>query len=327
MSLLRAAVIGVGHLGSQHARIYHQLSDVQLVAVIDVVPEWAQRIAQQYRIPFFTDYREVLQGVDLVSIATPTVWHHEIAKEFLQRGIPCLVEKPLAMTLQQAQELVEIAGSKGTILQVGHVERFNPALIAVDELIRGSSPRFIESHRLSPFRFRSADIDVLMDLMIHDIDIILYLVDSDIHRIDAIGGALLSANIDIANARLEFQNGCVANVTASRISENTMRKMRIFTDHSYISLDFLQQSAKIYRPSNWVTWDRSYADPLSDTPRDFYKIEQPQVERVEPLARELREFVDAVRDKRAPVVPGEHGVRAIRVAQLVLEQIKGHTWA
>ncbi|OHB70109.1 MAG: UDP-N-acetyl-D-glucosamine dehydrogenase, partial [Planctomycetes bacterium RBG_16_43_13] len=242
---LRIAVIGVGHLGKEHARIYSKMKGVELVAVCDTIPERVEEVAKGVGSPAVTDYHQLFGKVEVVSIAVPTVSHYDIASEFLRRGIHCLVEKPLTKTIPQAEELVKIARSNGAILQVGHVERFNPAVMAVSNIV--GKPRFIECHRLSTFKARSVDIDVVMDLMIHDIDIILHFVKSPLKKVDAVGVSLLFDHEDIANARLEFEDGCIANVTASRISDKAMRKIRIFSDDKYVSLDYAERTAKAYK--------------------------------------------------------------------------------
>jgi len=263
----------------------------------------------------------------------PTVQHLAVAKPFLERGIPTLVEKPLARTLAEAEELVALAAKNRTPLQVGHVERFNPAVKAV--LDRVHRPRFIETHRLSPFRFRSTDIDVVMDLMIHDLDIVLHLAGSPLAKVDAVGVSLLFGAEDIANARLEFENGCVANLTASRISDKSMRKTRIFTEDHYVSIDTLERTVRLYRTTPQLAEalakmpeDRepSLAD-LASIPKEFYSIEEIKLPEEEPLGNEMRAFVECARRRGEPVVPGEHGVRAMKAAARVVEEMRAHKWA
>jgi predicted dehydrogenase len=322
--------VGVGHLGRQHARIYHQLG--ALVAVVDADPARAAEIAAPYGVPAYGDYRELFGRVDAVSIAVPTVAHHAVARDFLDRGIPALVEKPLAKTLEQGQDLCRIARARKAILQVGHVERFNPAVTAVLEVIR--RPRFIEAHRLSPFRFRSSDIDVVMDLMIHDLDIVLHLNPSPLKRVDAVGMSLLFGKEDISNARLEFEDGCVANLTASRISDKTMRKTRIFSEDCYVTVDTLSKEAWIYRTTPKLgealknlpkDRDLTLAD-LATIPKELYSIQEVKLAEEEPLLRELASFLDCVEQGREPVVPGEHGVRAMQAAETILAEMRSHRW-
>jgi predicted dehydrogenase len=260
------------------------------------------------------------------------VHHHEVAREFLSRGVPCLVEKPLTKTVEQGEDLCRVARASKALLQVGHVERFNPAVTAVLDVIR--RPRFIEAHRLSPFRFRSSDIDVVMDLMIHDLDIVLHLNPTPLKRVDAVGMSLLFGKEDMASARLEFEDGCVANLTASRISEKSMRKTRIFSEDCYVTVDTLSKEAWIYRTTPQLAEalkklpkdrDLSIAD-LAVIPREFYSIQEVKLQEEEPLLRELASFVDCVEHGREPVVPGEHGVRAMRAAESILTEMRGHRW-
>ena len=327
---LRLGVVGVGHLGQHHARLYHGMG--VLAAVADASAERAAAIAGPLGVPHFSDFRELFGKVDAVSVAVATVLHFEVAKPFLERGIPCLVEKPLAKTIAEGEELCRIARDKKTILQVGHVERFNPAVTAVLDVIK--KPRFIEVHRLSPFRFRSSDIDVVMDLMIHDLDIVLHLARGPLTRVDAVGMALLFGKEDIANARLEFEDGCVANLTASRVSDKTMRKTRIFSEDCYVTVDTLAKEAWVYRTTPQLAQaltklpkdkDLSLAD-LATIPKEFYSIEQVKLADEEPLARELKSFVEAAATGREPVVPGEHGVRAMKAAETILAEMRAHRW-
>ena len=327
---LRLGVVGVGHLGQHHARLYRQMG--VLAAVADARPERAAEIGALHGVPFVADWRELLGKVDAVSIAVPTADHAAVASVFLEAGVPCLVEKPLARTIEEAEGLCRLARSKNVALAVGHVERFNPAVTAVLDVIR--APRFIEVHRLSPFRFRSSDIDVVLDLMIHDLDIVLHLVRSPLARVDAVGTSLLFGKEDIANARLEFEDGCVANLTASRISEKTMRKTRVFSEDAYVTIDTLAKEAWIYRTTPQLAdalktlprdRDLTIAD-LASIPKEFYSIQEVKLADEEPLARELQSFVDGLRAGREPVVPGEHGVRAMRAAQRILDEMRSHKW-
>jgi predicted dehydrogenase len=326
----RVGVIGVGHLGKQHARIYHQMG--ALAGVADADAARAAEIAGPYSVPHYTDYRQLFGKVDAVSIAVPTAGHYEVAKEFLSHGIPALVEKPLTKTIDEGEELCRIAREKKVVLQVGHVERFNPAVTAVLDVIK--KPRFIEVHRLSPFRFRSSDIDVVLDLMIHDLDIVLHLTRSPLVRVDAVGMSLLFGKEDMANARLEFEDGCVANLTASRISEKSMRKTRIFSEDCYVTVDTLAKEAWIYRTTPQLgealaklpkDRDLNLAD-LATIPKEFYSVQEVKLPEEEPLARELQSFLDAVEHRREAVVPGEHGVRAMKAAETILKEMRAHRW-
>lgn len=327
---LRVGVVGVGHLGRHHARLYREMG--VLAAVADADPARAAEIGGQHGVPHHADFRELLGKVDAVSVAVPTASHFEVAREFLGRGIPALVEKPLARTVAEGEELCRIARAGRAALMVGHVERFNPAVTAVLDVVR--KPRFIEIHRLSPFKSRSVDIDVVMDLMIHDLDIVLHLNASPLARLDAVGTSLLFGKEDIANARLEFEDGCVANLTASRISDKAMRKTRIFSEDCYVTVDTLAREAWIYRTTPQLAEalakmprDRelTLAD-LASIPKEFYSIQKVDLPAEEPLAKELESFLECVSAGREPVVPGEHGVRAMRTAEQVLAEMRTHKW-
>ena len=300
---VKAAVIGVGHIGREHARIYSLLENVEFVGVCDIDPAVARRVAQQHRVRSFSNPAELYDLVDCVSVATPTSSHYEVALPFLQRGRSALIEKPITNSVETAQALVEAAHKSGAILQVGHIERFNPVLRSLQPLL--THPRFIEAHRLSPYPGRSTDIGVVLDLMIHDLDVILSLVQSPIVSIDAVGVPVLSVGEDIANARIRFANGCVANITTSRISSDKLRKIRIFQEDTYISLDYQNQAGEIYRKvESRIT------------------REKVPVNKEEPLRLELASFVECVRNKDKPVVSGEQGSAALEVAMRITNQIK-----
>lgn len=304
---VRAAVIGVGHLGRHHARILSTLEGVELVAVVDTHAERASSISASTGAPALADYRDVLDRVDAVSIAVPTELHRDIALPFLERGVATLVEKPIARSLAEADELVAAARKSGAVLGVGQTERYNPAVAAVLPLV--TSPRFIEVHRLGVFPDRSLDIDVVFDLMIHDLDIILALVRSDVQSIEAVGVPVLTSKYDIANARLRFQSGCIANVTASRISKERVRKIRFFQPDAYISIDYAAQEVEGWR---LVRHDGS---------RPRIEGGALPVERDEPLRREIADFVRAVRSKSTPLVDGIAGRRALELATRVAEKM------
>jgi predicted dehydrogenase len=327
------AVVGVGHLGRHHARVLKSLAGVDLIGVVDLSRPRAEEVGREFDVPAFADHRDVLGRVDAVTVAVPTAQHLPVARDFLERGVPTLVEKPLARTIAEAEELVTLARRRKVALQVGHVERFNPAVRAVEGRIR--KPRFIEAHRLSPFKFRSTDIDVVMDLMIHDLDLILHFADSPLKRIDAVGVSLLFGVEDLANARLEFENGCVANLTASRISDKSMRKIRLFTEDQYASIDTLEKSVRLYRTTRDLAKalaalppDRepSLAD-LAAIPREFYSIEELTLPDEEPLGNELKSFIDCARSGGESAVPGEDGVRAMRAAEGVVREMRAHRWS
>ncbi len=309
---IRVGVIGVGHVGQHHARIYRELRGVELAGVADIDPEALRAVRGLLQVPTFHDYRELFDRVDGVSVSVPTHLHAPIARDCLERGVDVLVEKPLAETLEEAEELTDLAKRRDRILQVGHVERFNGAVRALHRIVK--SPGFIECHRLSPFPQRSTDVDVILDLMIHDIDIILSLVKSPVSQVSAVGVPVLTDRVDIANARLEFGSGCVANVTASRVSAERVRKIRIFQPDTYISLDYAHQEITLYR--------RLPADPASDPPQPPRIVrEEVAVEKEEPLRMELTSFLSSVRDRTRPEVSGEEAVEALRVASQILAKM------
>ena len=310
--IIRVGVVGVGHVGQHHARIYRELPEVELAGVADSDPARLQEIQAFLEVPGFQDYRELFGRVDGVSVAVPTHLHAFIARECLEHGVDVLVEKPLAETLKEAEELTDLATRQGRILQVGHVERFNAAVRALHRIIE--APGFIECHRLSPFPQRGTDVDVILDLMIHDIDIILSLVKSPVTQVSAVGVPVLTDRVDIANARIEFVSGCVANVTASRVSAERIRKIRVFQPDTYISLDYANQEIALYR--------RLPADPASHPPRPPQIVrEEVVVEKEEPLRLELTSFLSSVRERTRPEVSGEEAVEALRVASQILAQM------
>ncbi|MEX2270174.1 MAG: Gfo/Idh/MocA family oxidoreductase [Vicinamibacterales bacterium] len=300
---LRAAVVGVGHLGRHHARILSSTPGVTLVAVVDRERARAEEHAKAAGARVCTDVSELAgQEVDAVCVAVPTEDHLSIAQPLLARGIGVLVEKPMTRSLAEADRMIEAARAGGTILAVGHTERFNPAVEAA--LPHITNPKFIEVHRLSPFPERSLDIDVIFDLMIHDLDIVRTMVGSEVVDVEAVGVPVLSARFDIANVRLRFESGCIANLTASRISRDRVRKLRVFQRDSYISIDFADQQVEAYR------LDRRGERPAiggGSLP----------IEKEEPLRREIEDFLAAVRDRRAPRVTGEDGRAALALADRI----------
>jgi len=302
MGKLKVAVIGTGRLGTIHARVYKEIPEVELVGICDIDPAKLQTVSAQYNIPAYTDYRELIDKVDAVSIAVPTNKHHEVAKFFLEKGVSTLIEKPITLDLDSAKDLIKIAEKNNATLQVGHVERFNSAYVAIEKIVK--NPRFIECHRLSPFPHRSLDIGVVLDVMIHDIDIILGLVKSKIKSIEAMGVPVLTPYEDIANVRLTFQDGCVCNLTASRISEEAMRKIRIFLPDTYISLDYGKQEAFLFK-------------------KDMGKISKEllPIEKEEPLKKEIESFVDCVVNKKKPLVSGEEAYQALLLADRIVKDI------
>jgi predicted dehydrogenase len=307
--LIRTAVIGVGYLGRFHAQKYAGLANSELVGVADPSAAAREGVAAELKVPAHADYRELLGRVDAVSIVTPTPSHFEVAKAFLEAGASVLVEKPMTVTTAEGEGLVEIAARAGRILQVGHLERFNAAVQAVQPTL--SVPRFIESARLAPFKHRGTDVDVVLDLMIHDIDLILSIVRSPVVAVDAIGSSVFSKEIDIANARLRFANGCIANATASRVSLKTERKLRLFQDDAYLSLDLQQKILTVIRKGNGVG-----ADGMPQV-----AIEENTYEQGDALKAEIEAFLEAVATGNAPPVTGEDGLLALRTAVSITEQV------
>lgn len=308
---INVGVIGVGHLGRHHARILNEIAGCNLVAIYDNDPATAKKVATEHKLSIAASIEDLLRNVDAVTIAVPTIHHHAIAKIALERGINTLVEKPLTPTLEEAQDLLAIAAKSKAIIKVGHVERFNGAILAIRDLV--IDPRFIEVHRLSPFPERSTDIGVILDVMIHDIDILLSLVQSPVDRIDAIGTSIVTKREDIANARLTFKSGCVANVTASRVSYQTMRKIRIFAPDRYISVDYHKQDAVMYRK-------KASVESLTSV-RDIERI-SPKIVKTEPLRLELEAFIAACAGKSDKAASGEEGRNALEVALEIGKQIR-----
>jgi len=302
MDKLRVGVVGVGHLGSMHVKNYKEIPNCNLVCICDTDKNRLREITDSLDVPGYSDYRQIFNQVDAVSIAVPTDLHYKIASDFLRQNIHLLVEKPFTKTLREADALIKLAKKNKLILQVGHIERFNSAFSATQKLI--AEPRFIECHRLSPFPNRSLDVGCVLDIMIHDIDIVLGLVPSKIQKIEAVGVNVLTQFEDIANARITFKNNCVANLTASRISDEVMRKIRIFQAHMYISLDYKDAKASVYKKAG-----------LAITKEDL------PIEKEEPLKKELQSFVDCVIKRRNPLVSGTVARQALAVALEIQNQI------
>jgi predicted dehydrogenase len=305
---LRAAVIGVGYLGRFHAQKYAALgaadAGVELVGVVDARPETAQRVAQELGVAAFTDYRELLGAtprVDLVSVASTTETHYAVARDCLAAGVHVLAEKPITVTVAQADELIALADGRQLVLQVGHLERFNPAWLAVKDKIK--RPVFIEAHRMAPFKARGIDVSVVLDLMIHDLDLILPLVASPVADLRASGVSVLTDGVDIANARIEFANGCVANLTASRTSTASLRRLRVFQHHEYISIDFGDRRIGVTKKREALI--------EGEPPIDTETFQQPPGDA---LMTEIQAFVDAVRHGTRPVVSGREGRDALAIA-------------
>ena len=299
----RVAVVGVGHVGSIHAKIYKEIKACSLAGVCDIDEARLREISGTLNVPGYSRYQELFDKVDAVSVACPTQLHYKIASDFLNHNIHTLVEKPFTTNLKDADSLIESARKNGLILQVGHIERFNSAFSATLELIK--NPKFIECHRLSPFPNRSLDVGAVLDIMIHDIDIVLGLVRSKIKGIEAVGVNVLTQFEDIANARIGFENGCVANLTASRVSDEIMRKIRIFQEDTYISLDYKDAKASVYKKVG-----------LAITKEDM------PIEKEEPLKKELESFVDCVIARKEPLVSGTVAREALAVAL----KIQGQIW-
>ena len=296
MRKIKIGVVGIGHLGSRHLKVYHGLPEkVEIIGACDLQAERAEKFARQYDVPFITDYGELAGQVDAVNICTPTESHYEIAKFFLENNIHTFIEKPITTTLAQADDLIAIAKKNNLKLQIGHIERFNSAFESIKHFTY--KPLFIECHRLNRFPNRSLDIGVVMDLMIHDIDIILGLIASPIKDIQAIGVNVLTPLEDIASVRMTFENGCVCNLTASRVSEEVMRKIRLFQKDTYISLDYVKQEAFIYKKHQ----------------QQILKHSLP-IEREEPLMKELEHFIDCIRQDKKPLISGSEGRDALMVA-------------
>ena len=315
MPEVKVGVIGVGVLGRHHARLYKECSNARLVGVYDVNPEQGNKIAEEFTTTYFSDINELAEQVDALSVATPTDLHYDVVKDLLQKGKHVLVEKPITTTVEEANELVQIAKDNNLALMVGHVERFNPVMDFMEEKL--DHPMFIEAHRLAPYppprpgmRPRGTEVGVTLDLMIHDIDVILHLVDSEVESVDAVGIPILSPTEDIVNARIKFKNGCVANLTASRVSPEVMRKIRVFQTDTYLSLDYQEKKGEIYSLSGMGI-------NRENVPIDDHNA----------LLKELEDFVDSVNESidtgivRPPRVSGECGAKALEIAVEVTRQV------
>jgi predicted dehydrogenase len=301
MDRVKIGIIGVGYLGMQHARILSYLEEAELKAVADVDFQKAMQIGNRHGVGYYQNYEDMLDEIDAAVVATPTSEHFAISLNLLRRGKPVLVEKPISETVEQAEQLVAAASSNGLVFQVGHLERFNPAVEATETMIR--DPKFIEVQRLGSFSSRSLDIDVVLDLMIHDLDIIMAMIKDEVSSIRASGIHVLSEKIDIANARLEFKSGCVATLTASRVHQGKVRKLRIFEPTVYYSIDYIDQEVKVF------PLDRSQAD-----------VRTLRIQKEEPLKRELNNFLECIRLGKTSKVSGEEGLRALRLAYEVLKE-------
>jgi len=311
MSTLRAAVIGVGYLGNFHAQKYAALPGVELVGVVDNDPQRAAEIAAAVGTHAYSDHRELIGRVDAVSVVVPTQFHYTVARDFLSAGVHVLIEKPITVTIAEADELIAIADQQQVVFQVGHLERFNPVLVALDGVL--NAPRFIESVRIAPFKPRGTDVNVVLDLMIHDIELIQHIVGSPVERIDAIGAPVFTGEEDIANARIVFANGCVANVTASRISLKSERKMRIFQRDAYITLDF--QNRKV------LVAQKGSGEIFPGVPN--VKVDERELGEADALRNEIESFLTAIREGKAPRVSGRDGRMALETALKINISLNG----
>ncbi|HUI65746.1 MAG TPA: Gfo/Idh/MocA family oxidoreductase [Bacteroidota bacterium] len=323
MKTVRIGVIGVGHLGALHAKMLSDIPGVALAGVFDIDGAKTQKIAAEYGCLPARTVEDLLSRVDAVTIATPTEAHCLTALGALERGKHVFLEKPITQTIDEADRICRSASQKGLLIQVGHIERFNPAILALEKY--QIAPMFVESHRLAQFNPRGTDVAVVLDLMIHDIDLILSFVHSPVRAVEANGVAVVSESVDIANARIQFENGCVANVTASRISQRKMRKMRLFQKSGYISIDFSEGAAEVFRLVGENEPDAKGTMMLGELGSGKYKrkivYEQPEVKEVNALRHELSLFAKAVADGTPPVVSGEDGKRALEVASAIMEKI------
>lgn len=310
MRRIKVAVVGVGYLGKFHAEKYAKLPDVELVGVVDTDTTQADKVASDLNTKAFYSYQDILSKdkVDAVSIVVPTFLHHKIAKDFLSHGIDCLLEKPITNTLTEADELITEAGDRKAVLQIGHLERFNAAVMAAQGIVK--NPLYIECHRLSPFPNRGTDVDVVLDVMIHDIDIILHLVKAEIESIDAVGLPVLTNMADIANARIRFKNGCVANITASRVSKERVRKLTLFQQDCHMAIDYANQSMSVFRKTSGKNKELPHIAE-----------EAISIEKNDTLLQEIKVFVNSVKTRKSPAVSGEDGRRALQVAQMIQRAI------
>jgi predicted dehydrogenase len=305
----KVGVIGVGYLGRLHAQKVASFDDVEFVGVSDSSEARGRSIAQEFSVPFFPDYRQLLERVDAVSIAVPTTAHYRVAMDAMKAGVHVLLEKPIAATVREGRALVREAAKRNLVFQIGHLERFNPAVVSAASIL--TEPRFIECHRLGPFGGRGTDVDVVLDLMIHDIDLILSFVKSPVTRIHAVGSQVISPNVDIANARLTFANGCVANVTASRVSARKQRKIRIFQPDAYLSMDFVENTIQIFRR----TWPNGQ-DGLPELSGEIV-----ETGKSDHLRDEIHAFIECTRNGKAPRVGGSDGLAALEVAFRILAKM------
>jgi len=322
---IKVGVVGVGHLGRHHLRVYSELPEAELVGIHDTDLDKAEKEAAEFKTRHFRELDPLLEKAEAVSLVVPTSFHFSVGQQIIKKGINLLIEKPITQTVDQAQKLIQMAQEKNLTPQVGHIERFNPAFQAIQGM--SLEPKFIESHRLAPFVSRGTDVAVILDLMVHDVDLILALVKDKVKTIDAAGVSVISESEDIANARITFEKGCVANVTASRISARPMRKLRLFQKDTYISMDFLKKKTEVYRLVESESVKQQGKTIIGNIPLDKGKTisyEIPPVKQEDMLTSELKSFLQAVKDKKRPVVSGEDGKEALRVALEIVRKIKEH---
>ena len=330
---IRTAVVGAGKMGAIHAKVYSQLPQSELVAVVDLDANRAKSLAEQYNCLACTDYSDILGKVDAVTISTPTVTHLQLAEVFIKNNIAVLVEKPLAATVKEGRKIVDLANKKNSVVAVGHSERCNPVAQVLKRL--DIEPKFIEANRISPYPFRSTDVGVVLDVMIHDIDIILSLAASKVRKVDAVGVNVVEEKEDICNARIVFENGCIANVTASRLALKTERKVRVFSRQAYLSMDYLKKSGMIIKADpninivKWINEQRASGDfnMLSVNWPDLLHIEQLQIDDKEPVRLQQEAFLRAVMDRQfVPEVSAEEGLAALQCAEKILASVKKNKW-
>jgi len=333
MSQIRVAVVGAGKMGSIHAKVYSQMADCQLVGIVDTDEARAQKLGVRFDCPVFSSCEQILDKVDAVTIATPTVTHMRLAKIFLKKRIPVLIEKPLAFSIREGRKIVSLAKRYDTVVAVGHSERCNPVAQAIKRL--DIEPKFIEAQRVSPYPFRSTDVGVVLDIMIHDIDIILSLAASKVKKVDAVGVAAIDDAEDICNARIAFENGCIANLTASRLALRTERRLRVFSKQAFVSVDYFKKTGIVIKSdpnTNVVKWIQ---ERRRDAGFDFTKVnwpdllhmEQLEINDKEPVRLQQEAFLRAVHDRSfTPEVSAEEGLAALRCAQKIVDRVKKHHW-
>ena len=333
MDKIRTAVIGAGKMGAIHAKVYDQLPQCELVGVVDKNIESAQKLAKKYNVEAYTDSTALLGKVDAVTIATPTITHLQVTTEFIKENIPVMIEKPLAANVKECKEIVELAKKANSVVAVGHSERCNPAVQAMKRL--NIEPKFIEANRVSPYPFRSTDVGVVLDVMIHDIDIILSLADSEIKKVDAVGVSVIAEKEDICNARITFENGCIANITASRLALKTERKIRVFSRQAYLSIDYLKKYGIVIKAEPNVNVVKEIREKqktgdfnlLNVNWPDLLHIEELHIDDKEPLRLEQETFLSAAADRTLrPEVSAEDGLTAMECAEKILASVRKHSW-